>query len=65
MPERQEWTERNTLGDIADTLRDMKIGGMTRESIIYALDRVFYEESPSVQDALESMRREEHLNGRR
>jgi len=32
-----------TLGDIADELRMMKAQGMTREAVLYALDRVFWE----------------------
>lgn len=31
-----------TLGDIAAELSAMKLDGMTREAIIYALDRVFW-----------------------
>lgn len=32
-----------TLGDIADVLQAMKDQGITRESIVYALDRVYWE----------------------
>ena len=33
-----------TLGDIAAALAEMKAQGMTRQSVIYALDRVFWED---------------------
>ena len=36
-----------TLGDIAAALTEMKAQGMTRQSVIYALDRVFWEDEIS------------------
>jgi len=40
-----------TLGDIAAELAEMKAQGMTRQSVIYALDRVFWEDEISNRKA--------------
>lgn len=39
------WTPESTLGDIAKELTRMKAGGMTRGSVLYVVDRVWFEEA--------------------
>ncbi len=38
------YSDYETLGDIANTLRIMKNQGMTKNSIRYVLDRIYWEE---------------------
>ena len=37
-----------TLGEIAETLRTMKDQGVTKASVVYVLDQVFFEDPPAV-----------------
>ena len=42
-----EETLAPTLGEIANVFRDMQSKGVTKESIVYALNRVYWEDPPA------------------
>lgn len=44
------WTPESTLGDIAEDLRAMKAGGMTRGALIYVVNRVWYDTEPQEEE---------------